>query len=92
MLGCKIDEVMQRAALVIVGNAYLAERATRAGAAGALEILPTVIDLRQYCVGTRSQSKPFTIGWIGTPITSPYLHEIEVCLSGRYVWPMLHGL
>lgn len=85
ILGQKIDEVMSRSELVIVGNDYLAERAHRAGAKR-VEMLPTVIDLDHYCVVPKTPSKPFKIGWIGTPVTAPYLQVIrdaiaELCQS-----------
>lgn len=79
-LGRKIDEVMQRAAVVVVGNTYLADHAARAGANN-VEIVPTVIDLDVYRPGTHPQSGTFTMGWIGTPITAPYLHAIETVMA-----------
>ena len=47
LLGRKIDQVMKRAALVVAGNSYLANRARQAGS-GRIVILPTVVDLRRY--------------------------------------------
>jgi glycosyltransferase involved in cell wall biosynthesis len=78
--------VMQHAALVIVGNSYLADRARKAGAKR-IEILPTVIDLERYSV-SGTPSAPFTVGWIGSPSTSKYLKMLEpalkdVCAGGR---------
>jgi glycosyltransferase involved in cell wall biosynthesis len=72
MLRDKIDAVMRRAALVIVGNDYLRQHAIAAGAAW-VEILPTVVDLRRYAVAEKSGSQTLTIGWIGSPATAPYL-------------------
>lgn len=90
LLGQKLDQVMQRAALVTVGNAYLAGRAQSAGARS-IEVLPTVVDLARYpavqpsaseglgSVGPDSMgsgnAKP-VIGWIGSPITDHYLDLI----------------
>lgn len=82
LLGDKLDRVMRRAALVTVGNRYLADRADLAGAR-AIEIVPTVVDLARYPVtdpsagappseGTPSE-KPVVIGWIGSPMTDHYL-------------------
>lgn len=68
-LGRKIDSVMAASALVMAGNAYLADRARAAGAMR-VEIVPTVVDITKYSVtpnatvGTEAR-----IGWIGTPIT-----------------------
>lgn len=85
-LSKKIDAVMRRAALVIVGNDYLAERARIAGARW-VEILPTVIDLERYPISSPPENEIFTIGWIGSPLTSRYLKEIqpalqEICKDG----------
>lgn len=76
LLGKKIDSIMKKAAVVIAGNEYLAERAQRAGSKR-IEILPSAIDLKNY-PSTQAENKgPFTIGWIGTPTTLPYLKMIE---------------
>jgi glycosyltransferase involved in cell wall biosynthesis len=87
LLGGKIDAVMRRAALVVAGNEYIAERARRAGA-GRVEILPTVIDLAKYQDTPQPNNREFTIGWIGSPSTEVYLRDIrpaleEVCRDGR---------
>jgi glycosyltransferase involved in cell wall biosynthesis len=76
LLGHKIDAVMRQAALVIVGNEYLAERARRAGARK-VEFLPSVVDVKQYVFRQRKPSSVFEIGWIGSPITAPYLDLIR---------------
>lgn len=86
LLGTKIDRVMKRAAVVIVGNSYLAERAHRAGARK-IELIPTVVDLKRYRVIPKISNLPFTIGWIGSPGTSKYINLIkpallEVCKNG----------
>jgi glycosyltransferase involved in cell wall biosynthesis len=67
----KFDAVMRNAALVTAGNAYLAERARAAGAR-VVEVLPTVVDPARYSPGSKPPGD-FTIGWMGTPITEPYL-------------------
>jgi glycosyltransferase involved in cell wall biosynthesis len=87
LLGRKIDTVMRRSAMVIVGNDYLAERARHAGAAR-VEYMPSVIDLEQYPVTSQRRNHIFTVGWIGTPVTAQYLHFVssalaEVCQSGN---------
>jgi glycosyltransferase involved in cell wall biosynthesis len=88
LLGNKIARVMGGARLVIAGNKYLAEYARRAGA-GAVNILPTVIDLARYPTpADRKENKMFTIGWIGSPSTAKYLEQIApalsaVCADGR---------
>jgi glycosyltransferase involved in cell wall biosynthesis len=83
----KIDAVMRRAALVIAGNEYLADRAKAAGA-WRVEILPSVIDLSRYPSVPPPGNGTFTIGWIGSPTTAKYLCLVEralkeVCRRGR---------
>jgi glycosyltransferase involved in cell wall biosynthesis len=80
LLGGKIDEVMRRAQLVVAGNDYLADRARAAGAAR-VELLPTVVDLDAYAVTDPPAGAPFTIGWIGTPVTAPYLCAVAPALA-----------
>ena len=80
LLGGKLDAIMRRAATVVAGNAYLAERARGAGARR-VEILPTCVDLSRYPVGPpRSDTIPFTVGWIGTPLTAHYLETLAPAL------------
>ena len=79
-LGEKIDRVMERAAVVIAGNDYLAIRAKEAGAKK-IVILPTVLDLERYPDGSSPQNSVFTIGWVGTPQTSHYLETVREALK-----------
>ena len=86
-LGNKIDTVMRNATLVIAGNEYLADYARKAGAI-AVETLPTVVDMQRYPVPPAKREGIFTIGWIGSPSTTRYLHDItpalaKVCDGGR---------
>lgn len=80
LLGRKIDQVMRGARLVIVGNDYLAERAQRAGARR-VELVPTVVDLNRYHVPAPGPPQPYTVGWIGTPLTAPYLQLVREPLA-----------
>ncbi len=81
LLGRKIDNVMRRAAMVMAGNAYLADRARKAGA-HRVEVLPTVVDLDRYPLRRKGGKKErFTIGWIGSPTTAPYLRAIGSALA-----------
>lgn len=75
-LGQKIDRVMKNAALVTVGNKYLAERAISAGASK-VKIIPTVIDLAKYRPVYERNQKKFTVGWIGSPSTEKYLDLVK---------------
>lgn len=80
-LGNKIDAVMSRSAMVIAGNEYIAERATQAGATN-IEILPTVVDCDRYQPKTDTrENNLFTVGWIGSPTTTPYLNLIAPALK-----------
>lgn len=76
LLSKKIDQVMRSAALVVVGNQYLAERARQAGAKW-VEYLPTSIPLTRYVPVKRKPDAPFTVVWIGTPVTAKFLRIIE---------------
>jgi len=80
ILGKKIDRIMQYAALVLVGNEYLLERAKKAGAKR-VELLPTVIDLEKYPSNSFNNNDIFTIGWIGSPVTSHYLKLVMPALE-----------
>lgn len=95
LLGSKLDQLMRRAALVTVGNAYLAGRAESAGAPS-VAILPTVVDIARYPLAAPpSTARPPVIGWIGSPVTDHYLdliadplrrlvmgNEARLCLVG----------
>ncbi len=78
-LGGKLDAVMRRATVVSAGNEYIADHARRAGASR-VEIVPTVIDLSRYGAASPRLSGPFTVGWIGTPLTATYLDAIAPAL------------
>jgi glycosyltransferase involved in cell wall biosynthesis len=82
LLGFKIDRIMSIADLVIVGNSYLGLRAKAAGARAVVE-LPTVVDLRSYpdpVLARADDEGPFTLGWIGSPLTSAYLEPLRPAL------------
>jgi glycosyltransferase involved in cell wall biosynthesis len=92
LLGTKLDHVMARAAVVVAGNGYLADRARRAGARD-IEVIPSAVDLSRYeSIDPDNSSQPFTIGWIGSPISTKHLADIaaplrQVCRAtgGRVV-------
>jgi glycosyltransferase involved in cell wall biosynthesis len=79
LLGKKIDAVMRRADLVIVGNDYLGDRARQAGAQR-VELLPTVVDARRYAAVDSAPDRPVIIGWIGSPSTAKYLRFVAPAL------------
>jgi glycosyltransferase involved in cell wall biosynthesis len=81
LLGGKIGSVMRNARVVLAGNAYLADFAVRSGARR-VEPLPTVVDLDRYPPHDEqphepAADRPFTVGWIGTPVTARYLDLVE---------------
>jgi glycosyltransferase involved in cell wall biosynthesis len=80
MLGGKFDTVMSGAAAVTAGNYCLADYASQLN--GNTHYLPTVVDTDRYLPmkGSRD-SKVFTVGWIGSPSTAPYLQELIEPLS-----------
>jgi glycosyltransferase involved in cell wall biosynthesis len=80
LLGKKFDRVMAGAAAVTAGNDGLADYAGRFNTN--THYLPTVVDTNRYLPikGTRG-SEFFTIGWIGSPSTAPYLQELIEPLS-----------
>jgi glycosyltransferase involved in cell wall biosynthesis len=87
LLGSKIDTIMRRATLVLAGNDYLADRGWRSGARR-VEIFPSVVDITRYLATPFRKNRVFTIGWIGTPTTSKYLHLVcpaleRVCRNNR---------
>ncbi|MCG2787994.1 MAG: glycosyltransferase family 4 protein [Anaerolineae bacterium] len=79
VLGRKIDRVMQNATLVVAGNEYLKERALAAGAKR-VEILPSVVDSDLYA-SAPARASGFTVGWIGSPVTAPYLDVARPALE-----------
>ena len=79
-LAHKIDAVMRRAAMVVTGNDYLADRARSAGAKR-IEYLPTVIDLNRYEIRREHEGNPFTVGWVGTQVTVNYLNKAASALA-----------
>lgn len=70
LLGRKMQRLVRRARLVTVGNPYLEEAfAPAAGPRTRIESVPTVLDTDRYPV-TPEPDAPFTIGWIGTPVSA----------------------
>jgi glycosyltransferase involved in cell wall biosynthesis len=80
LLGTKIDLVMRKAKIVVVGNDYIGKRAL-AAKAQRVETLPTVVDLSRYSLKTKPPKNTFTIGWIGSPVTSRYLAIVHSALN-----------
>jgi glycosyltransferase involved in cell wall biosynthesis len=76
----KIDQVMKRAEVVVVGNDYLGDRARQAGGKR-IEYIPTAVDLERYKVIPKTSEAPFTIGWVGSPSTARYIQLVQPALS-----------
>lgn len=75
VLGNKFDWVLRSAGAVTAGNHVLAEYARQHN--GNTVVLPTVVDTRRYCVDrSRRDTSTFTIGWIGSPSTAPFLKDV----------------
>lgn len=75
MLASKHPSLIQGAAMVIVGNSYLADFARQAGAQR-VEIVPTVIDLARYPPPLPMQARadaPPCVGWTGQRATASFL-------------------
>lgn len=76
LYGRRLDRLMENSALVVAGNAYLAQRAERAGAR-AVEVIPTVVDLSHYPESPEAKSQvrdeAMRVVWIGSPSTVHYL-------------------
>ena len=75
LLGAKADRLMAAAVAVTAGNAELAGYARRFNST--VTVLPSVVDTDHFLPATPSpvenSAKPFTVGWIGSPSTAPYL-------------------
>jgi glycosyltransferase involved in cell wall biosynthesis len=74
LLGDKFRRLLRGAALTVTANETLFAWA-RAEGAGQVLKLPTVIDLDLYRPRPAPDG-PFTIGWVGTPLTAGYLEVI----------------
>jgi hypothetical protein len=82
MLGAKLTPLVSRAFGVTVGNRYLAEWAAKCGAKQ-VRLVPTVIETSRYPYppSPREPGQELRIGWIGTPITTPYLWLVRDALK-----------
>ena len=80
LLGRKFDTVIAGAAAVTAGNKVLAQYARQFNAN--THDLPTVLDTARYIPKAASRNgEVFTVGWIGSPSTAPYLSELVAPLS-----------
>lgn len=70
----KVDKVIENASAVHAGNSYLAKFASKHNTI--VNIFPTVLDTEVYKPDSKSKNNIFTIGWIGSPTTAPYLESL----------------
>jgi glycosyltransferase involved in cell wall biosynthesis len=79
-LSNKVARLMAGAAAVSVGSRYLYDYASRFN--DRVFMLPTSIDVARYpqAPPTREPGQPFTVGWIGSPATTKYLHVVKDAL------------
>lgn len=83
LLKNKIRSIIKNACGVIAGNEYLAAYARKVN--GNVRIIPTVVDMDRYTrIKKVGRKDYFTIGWIGSPSTSPYLKLVEPVLREFY--------
>ncbi len=75
LLGAKADRLMTAAKAVTAGNTGLAAHALRFNSN--VTVLPSVVDTDQFRPAApppvERSGPPFTVGWIGSPSTAPYL-------------------
>jgi glycosyltransferase involved in cell wall biosynthesis len=75
LLGSKFDELLRGSAAVTAGNAHLAAYARCFNAN--VTVLPSVVDTDHYIPSDHTGETPsFTVGWIGSPSTAPYLQTL----------------
>lgn len=79
LLGNKFETVIAGAAAVTAGNQVLAKYAAQYNLN--THYLPTVVDTGRYLPARTKNNQIFTVGWIGSPSTAPYLAELVDSLS-----------
>ena len=83
LLGAKIDYIMTAATAITAGNAQLVAHARRCNSN--VTLLPSVVDTDHYRPASAqladSADQPFTVGWIGSPSTAPYLQQLVAPLE-----------
>jgi len=79
LLGKKFHATVANAAAVTAGNTTLTTYARARNEN--VELLPTVIDTEHLVPVHRESNGEFTVGWIGSPSTSPYLELLRKPLA-----------
>jgi glycosyltransferase involved in cell wall biosynthesis len=76
----KVSTLVRLSTRVIVGNAYLAQYALRHNLA--VTVIPTCVDTTRFVPRTDARPPgPITVGWIGSPTTTPYLAQLTSVLQ-----------
>ncbi|HEU4929553.1 MAG TPA: glycosyltransferase family 4 protein [Candidatus Krumholzibacteria bacterium] len=75
----KIPRVLSRASLVLAGNRYLEEYARRFSRH--VQFFPTVVDTDRVIAGGPPAARRPVVGWMGTPETVRYLHDLAPVLE-----------
>lgn len=79
LLGGKFDTVMRGAAAITAGNATLTAYARTLNTN--VSVLPSVVDTVHFSPGAQNDNPVFTVGWIGSPSTAPYLQSLVAPLQ-----------
>ncbi len=80
ILGKKIDELIKGATAVTAGSRFLSHYT--ASLNSNTYLLPSVVDTTVYFPSTDlHQSRPFTVGWVGSPSTAIYLNQLVLPLA-----------
>lgn len=74
LLGNKFAQFIKGASAVTAGNGELARYAGQFNRR--TKILPTVVDITHHVPNRKHKSNIFTVGWIGSPSTAPFLEQI----------------
>lgn len=77
----KFGRLLSQSSGVVAGNAYLVALCLENRAAVVTRV-PSVVDIEHYVPENcdRPIDRPLTIGWIGSPTTTKYLHLVEPAL------------
>lgn len=82
LMSDKIKDLMRGSFLVISGNPYISDYASKMAMARKVEIVPTAIDIKRYTnlIYSKNNNVPIIV-WIGSPSTVLYLQEIYLALE-----------
>jgi hypothetical protein len=75
----KVEWLARRSDHALVGNQYLADYLERF--AQRVTIVPSLVDIADYPLREHSNETVFTVGWIGSRTTAPYLDAITPLLE-----------